>query len=85
MRQQESPSQDRVMGGNSQTSQASLTAEEKFKSGLEDVLAILERLGPNCQSVEELYEMIKLAVGTEQIPANSGQVRLLMKMMKQPR
>ncbi len=50
--------------------------EAKFKDNLLDMMTILEKIGPLCKSVDELSEMIKLA-----IDENSGQLKLLMLAM----
>ena len=52
--------------------QAKQTAEEKFKDGLTDVLALAGKLAPLCQTTEELLGVCELAL------MNNGQLRMLM-------
>lgn len=52
------------------------TAEEVFRSSLEDVIAISEKLSPICESVDDLIGIAKLALD------NAGQLRLLMQQMQ---
>jgi hypothetical protein len=47
--------------------------EDSFRSSLQDVVTISEKLAPHCASVEEMTGMIKLALD------NDGQLRLLMR------
>lgn len=49
-----------------------LTPEEAFRSSLEDLIAVAEKLAPYCGSVEELVEVCQLAVG------NAAQAKLLL-------
>ena len=58
-----------------------LTAEEKFRSSLEDVATVVERLALTCSSFEDMVGMIRLAVGDEGNPPNQGQLRLLMRLV----
>lgn len=55
--------------------------EESFKKTLEDVLVVLEKLQPHCESMDELFGMVRLAVGDETTPGNDSQLRLLMKLV----
>lgn len=57
------------------------TAEEGFKSALEDVINVLEKLNPHCETMEEMVGMIRLAVGDESTPPNLSQLKLLMKLV----
>lgn len=59
------------------TEQAKQTAEESFRSSLEDVIAISEKLYPYCNSVQDLVGIAKLAL------ENDGQLRLLMSSVLQ--
>lgn len=52
-------------------------AEESFRSSLDDVVTILERVAPLCKSHEELLDMLRLA------RENMGQLRLLMQTVMQ--
>lgn len=49
--------------------------EEGFREALKDVVAVVEKLAPYCQSFDDLVSMVKLAV------ENDGQLRLLMKTL----
>lgn len=51
------------------------SAEEGFKSSLEDVVAVASKLAPFCRTVEEMIGMAQLAL------ENEGQLRLLMIMV----
>lgn len=53
------------------------SVEQNFRSGLEDVAAIVQRLEPYCQTTAELAEMIELA------KRNDGQLRILMEKVLQ--
>lgn len=46
--------------------------EASFRSSLKDVVEIAEKLAPHCKSVDELVDMLKLAI------ENDGQLRFLM-------
>lgn len=52
-----------------------LSQEEQFRSALQDVVAIGEKLSPYCKSVEELTGMVELAL------LNDAQLRLLMELV----
>lgn len=54
------------------------TAEENFKSSLEDVIAFGERLLPYCDSVQDLIEIAQLAL------SNDGQLALLLSLVTGP-
>lgn len=53
------------------------TTEEvdQFRSSLEDIVAIAEKLAPYCKTADELIGMSKLAI------ENDGQLRLLLATM----
>lgn len=53
--------------------------EETFRSVLEDLAAVAERLEPTCKTTEELIGVAKLAL------ENDGQLRLLMLITQQKR
>ena len=48
------------------------TAEESFRSSLEEIIVISEKLTPYCNTVQDLIGMAKLALD------NDGQLKLLM-------
>lgn len=52
------------------------TAEQAFRSGLEDAITICKTLAAHCQTVEELIGMLELAV------VNDAQMRLLIVQVK---
>lgn len=52
-----------------------LTPEEKFRSSLQDVAAITERLSSVCKTPEEMVSVINLAM------ENDAQLRILMKLV----
>lgn len=56
-----------------------LTAEESFRSSLEDVVAITEKLVTLCSSTGDLCEMCRVAL------TNDGQLALLMDKVTQGR
>lgn len=47
--------------------------EALFRSSLEDVITFLERVGPSCNSLDEILDVARLAT------INDGQLRMLMK------
>ncbi len=47
--------------------------EQAFRDDLESVIAVLEALAPDCDSADDLVEVLRLAL------RNDGQLRLLMK------
>ncbi len=49
-----------------------ITVEESFRSSLEDLKVIIERVGSFCNTVEELHELVILAV------TNDAQLKLIM-------
>lgn len=49
--------------------------EQKFKEAFVETLAVIDRIGPFCASVEEMREMIQLAID------NDAQLRLLCTVM----
>ncbi len=56
--------------------------ESQFLSSLEDVLAILLRLGSTCTDLGELTELVSLAVGNEQTQPNRAQLKILMAIVQ---
>ncbi len=59
---------------------AKLSPEDSFRSSLEDVLTITEKLAFLCQNMDELNGMLKLALD------NDAQLRLLMQqVLDQPK
>ena len=52
--------------------------EASFRSSLEDVVTITEKLSPYCRTVEDLLGMVRLAL------ENDGQLHLLMGLVAQP-
>lgn len=54
-----------------------LQAEDAFRSSLQDVLAITQKLSSFCSSVEELADMVALAL------ENQGQLKMLMALVMQ--
>lgn len=54
--------------------------EDSFRSSLQDVSLVIERLAPYCKSITELVEMVHAA------DASSGVLRMIMKaVMEQKR
>lgn len=53
------------------------TPEQSFRSSLEDVVVVLEKLSPFATSPEELAGMVRLAL------ENEGQLRLLFQITTQ--
>jgi len=51
-----------------------LTAEE-FRSSLQDVVAVLERLAPHCPRTEQLMEVCRIALESD------SQLELLISLM----
>ena len=51
------------------------SAEDKFRSSLQDVSVLLQRLGPLCQTLDDLHEMVQLALEKDH------QLRLLMQVV----
>lgn len=49
-----------------------VTVEESFRSSLEDVKIIVERVGKFCNSLEDFYELVTLGL------TNEGQLKILM-------
>lgn len=49
------------------------TPEEGFRSSLDDTIVILESFGPECNDLNDLIGILKLAL------TNDSQLRLLMK------
>ena len=49
-----------------------LTVEESFRSSLRDAIALMEKLAPDCSSVQEMIEMAQLAL------KNDGQLNMLL-------
>lgn len=54
-----------------------MTVEENFRASLKDVLGIIEKLSPICQSTSDLAGMVQLAL------ENDAQLRLLIKEVLQ--
>lgn len=52
---------------------AEITVEDKFRSSLEDLLALAKKFLPVCERVEDLIGMVQLAI------ENEGQLKLLLK------
>ena len=50
-----------------------VSPEQGFRSSLEDVIAVVEKLGRVCQTTEELVEVCRLALTSD------AQLRLLMR------
>lgn len=57
---------------------------DEFTEGLADALAVIERLTPYCQNINELLGLLRLAVGKEGDKGNGAQVRLLMDVVIPP-
>lgn len=55
------------------------TPEQSFRISLDDTIAILEGIGPQCTDLDQLIDMLKLAL------TNDGQLNLLFKHMTPPR
>jgi hypothetical protein len=51
-----------------------LTAEDKFREGLKDLLLFVQKLGPMFDTIEDMTSIVSLAV------ENDAQLRLLMKL-----
>ena len=51
------------------------TPEEAFRSSLQDLIVVLEKMAPFCGTLEEAAGMANLAL------ENDGQLRLLMKIV----
>jgi hypothetical protein len=62
--------------------EGSMSPEEEFRQHLDDVVLIIERLAPLCQSWDEMIGMVRHATGGDGAPGNDAQLRLLMKMVK---
>lgn len=57
--------------------------EEAHRSALQDVATILVALRPLCESVDELLDVITLAVGDGgEVKGNDAQLRLLLSRVK---
>lgn len=55
-----------------------MTEEEKltkFKSSIEDMIAVVERLNPVCDKTADLLQMLELAT------TNDGQLKLIIAMV----
>ena len=50
--------------------------EAKFKDALQDVVEIVSRLSPYCETCEELVDMVKAALKSK------GQLRLMVEIIK---
>ena len=50
--------------------------EEQFRSSIEDVIVVLERLAPTCDTPEEMISLLKLGL------ENKAQLRLLLSRIK---
>lgn len=46
--------------------------EASFRSSLQDVIEVAKRLSPHCESVDDLVELLELAL------TNDGQLRFVM-------
>lgn len=57
------------------------TGDQAFKSGLEDVHHVLTRLSHLCQNLDELTELIGLAIGTSEQPGNGAQLQILKALL----
>lgn len=55
------------------------TAEQSFRASLEDVVLIVEKLGPLCSNFEEFLDLIRPALN------NDPTLRLLMQQVAQKR
>lgn len=55
------------------------STEDPFRESLKDAAVVVERLAPLCSSFEEMVQIIRLAVGTDDLPANDAQLRLIIK------
>lgn len=68
------------MNTQNQTPELQLTEEEKrlasFRSGLEDVILILEELAPHCESIEGMIGMLQLAL------KNNSQLNVVYKLVR---
>ncbi len=64
-----------------QTPQPQVT-EDAYRESLTEVLSVVETLGDYCATVDELEGMLRLAVGTDKLPGNDAQLRLLVAAMK---
>lgn len=51
------------------------TEEQKFRDSFLETLAVIDRLSPYCQTVEELRDVVQLALDSP------GQLRLLIATM----
>ena len=51
------------------------SVNDSFRSSLEDIVAISEKLSPVCDSISDLVEMCKLAL------TNDGQLNLIMNLV----
>ena len=65
-----------VLGTSTQTDKRT-EEEEGFRSALEDVVAIIQRLAPICKSINDMLGMVELAL------KNDSQCRLLFKEVMQ--
>lgn len=50
--------------------------ESSFRSALTDTAAVAEKLAPHCKTIEELVDVVKLALTSD------GQLRLVLSLMK---
>ena len=58
--------------------QRSAGVEEDFRSSLQDVITIAEKLAPHCKTTEDLVQVSKLAV------EHDSQLRLLISIVSTP-
>ena len=57
---------------------AKQTPEDRFRSGLKDLVALLRKLAPLAGTTEDLADMVELAT------VNDAQLRLLMAVVSKP-
>lgn len=58
--------------------------DSEFRASLAEVLNTLVRLAPQCQDLDELIELVDLAVGDEQRPGNGAQLKILRAIISTP-
>lgn len=63
------------MGNIVNNTEKSTSVSDGFRSSLEDIIAISEKLASVCESIEDLVEICKLAL------TNDGQLKIIMNLV----
>lgn len=58
--------------------------EEQFRESLRDCAAVIEKLAPHCNDLQEMTELLNLAAGDNATPGNDAQLRILMLVILGP-